>query len=55
VANDVAGSEVGFGSDYDEVLVVDRIGNVRDLGRSTKVDIAGKVFDMALKLRDSGP
>jgi phosphopantothenoylcysteine decarboxylase/phosphopantothenate--cysteine ligase len=51
VANLVGGAETGFESDYNEVLLVMRTGEMLPLARASKREIAERIFDEVLKLR----
>ena len=49
VANDVARTDIGFGSDYNEVLVVTKDGKVRNLAKASKNEIAAEIIDILAK------
>ena len=51
VANDVSGSDTGFESDDNEVVLALRTGETIKLPRASKRQIADRIFDEALKLR----
>jgi len=51
VANLVGGSDVGFESDQNEVVLALRTGESIPLARAPKREIADRIFDEALKLR----
>ncbi len=51
VGNDVSGSEVGFESDENEVVLALRTGETLKLPRASKREVADRIFDEALKLR----
>jgi phosphopantothenoylcysteine decarboxylase/phosphopantothenate--cysteine ligase len=51
VVNDVSRSGIGFESDDNEVLLLDRWGGAVDLPRMSKLDVAGAILDRALALR----
>ncbi len=51
VANLVGGSEVGFESDQNEVVLLLRTGESIPLARAPKREIADRIFDEVLKLR----
>jgi phosphopantothenoylcysteine decarboxylase/phosphopantothenate--cysteine ligase len=51
VGNFVGGSETGFESDLNEVVLALRTGETVPLQRATKREIADKIFDQALLLR----
>jgi phosphopantothenoylcysteine decarboxylase / phosphopantothenate---cysteine ligase len=49
VANDIGRKDIGFGSDFNEVLVVTENGETRDLQRASKNEIAAKILDIVLE------
>jgi phosphopantothenoylcysteine decarboxylase/phosphopantothenate--cysteine ligase len=49
VANDVGRSDIGFGSDFNEVSVVSKDGRVRNLPRASKNEIAAKILDILVE------
>ncbi len=51
VANDVSRSGIGFESDDNEVLLLDRWGGAVDLPRMNKLDVAHAILDRVLALR----
>jgi phosphopantothenoylcysteine decarboxylase/phosphopantothenate--cysteine ligase len=51
VGNLVGGTETGFDSDFNEVIVVKRVGEQVAIPRAAKREIADRIFDEALKLR----
>jgi len=51
VGNLVGGSESGFESDQNEVVLVMRSGETVPLPRASKREVAGRIFDEILKLR----
>jgi len=51
VGNLVGGSETGFESEHNEVLLVTRAGESLPLPKASKRDIADRIFDETLKLR----
>jgi phosphopantothenoylcysteine decarboxylase/phosphopantothenate--cysteine ligase len=51
VGNYVGGSETGFESDLNEVVLALRTGETIPLPRATKREVAGRIFDEALRLR----
>jgi phosphopantothenoylcysteine decarboxylase/phosphopantothenate--cysteine ligase len=51
VGNDVSGSETGFESDLNEVVLALRTGETVQVGRASKREIADRIFDEVLKLR----
>jgi phosphopantothenoylcysteine decarboxylase / phosphopantothenate---cysteine ligase len=51
VGNFVGGSETGFESDLNEVVLVLRTGETIPVAKATKREIADRIFDQVLKLR----
>ena len=51
VVNDVSRSGIGFESDDNEVVLLDRWGGAIDLPRMSKLDVAAAILDRALVLR----
>ena len=51
VGNLVGGSDTGFESDENEVILALRTGETITVGRSSKREIADRIFEEALKLR----
>jgi phosphopantothenoylcysteine decarboxylase/phosphopantothenate--cysteine ligase len=51
VGNLVGGSDLGFESDQNEVILVLRTGETIPLERASKREIADRIFDQVLKLR----
>jgi phosphopantothenoylcysteine decarboxylase/phosphopantothenate--cysteine ligase len=51
VGNLVGGTETGFESDQNEVILAMRTGEIINLPRASKREIADRIFDEALKLR----
>jgi phosphopantothenoylcysteine decarboxylase/phosphopantothenate--cysteine ligase len=51
VGNLVGGSETGFESEHNEVLLVTRTGEVLAVPKASKRDVADRIFDQTLKLR----
>ncbi len=51
VANLVGGTETGFESDQNEVLLVTRAGETLRVARAAKREVADRIFDETLKLR----
>ncbi len=49
VANDVSSKEIGFSSDYNEVTILDKEGNVLKTGRKRKREIASIILDQIEK------
>lgn len=50
VANDITATDSGFGSEYNRVAIVDRVGNVDTLPLLPKREIADKVLDRVARL-----
>ncbi|MGI0084571.1 MAG: bifunctional phosphopantothenoylcysteine decarboxylase/phosphopantothenate--cysteine ligase CoaBC, partial [Nitrososphaerales archaeon] len=48
VANNVGRDDIGFGSDFNEVLIVDRKGDVRHLPKASKNEIANEIINVVL-------
>ena len=48
VANDVSSEQIGFGSDNNEVTIIDRLGRVEETGLLCKFDIAWQILDRSL-------
>lgn len=48
IANDISRSDIGFSSDYNEVYIIDKSGNVQKIEKSTKKQIARKIFEIIL-------
>lgn len=46
IANDISRSDIGFSSDYNEVYVLDKSGNIQKTEKSTKKQIAKKIFEI---------
>ncbi|MBI4611859.1 MAG: bifunctional phosphopantothenoylcysteine decarboxylase/phosphopantothenate--cysteine ligase CoaBC [Candidatus Rokubacteria bacterium] len=55
VANDVSRTGIGFESDDNEVLLLDRWGGVQELPRMPKLQVADAILDRILALRASRP
>lgn len=49
IANDISRSDIGFSSDYNEVYVLDKSGNVEKIERTTKNRIAKKIIEAIWK------
>ncbi|MCH2321438.1 MAG: bifunctional phosphopantothenoylcysteine decarboxylase/phosphopantothenate--cysteine ligase CoaBC [SAR202 cluster bacterium] len=49
VANDVSSEQIGFGSDNNEVTIIDRLGRVEETGLLSKYDIAWQILDRTLE------
>lgn len=46
IANDISRSDIGFSSDYNEVYVLNKSGNIEKIAKSTKKQIAKKIFEV---------
>lgn len=46
IANDISRSDIGFSSDYNEVYLFDKSGNVQKIEKSTKKQIAKKILEI---------
>lgn len=49
VANDISRSDIGFSSDYNEVHILDKSGNIQKIEKSTKQQIAKKILEVIIK------
>lgn len=47
VANDVTAKDAGFGTDTNIVKLIDKFGNVDEINKSSKFDIANRILDKA--------
>ena len=45
IANDISRKDIGFSSDYNEVTILDKNGNMKKLEKADKVTIARKIFE----------
>ena len=45
VANDISRKDIGFSSDYNEVTILDKNGNIKQLERADKMSIAKQILD----------
>ena len=45
IANDISRTDIGFGSDYNEVTILDKNGGMKKLERADKKTIARKIFE----------
>jgi len=48
IANDVSRSDIGFSSDYNEVYVLNKSGEIQKIEKSTKIQIAKKILEKIL-------
>ena len=46
---DVSSEQIGFGSDNNEVTIIDRLGRVEETGLLSKYDIAWQILDRTLE------
>lgn len=53
VANDLTVEGAGFGSDTNVVRIIDKNGNIEDLPKMSKFEIAGRILDKALTYKKS--
>ncbi len=51
VANDVSRSDIAFGSDYNEVYIIDRSRNVIHIPKSSKREVARKIIEVAVGVK----
>lgn len=51
VANDVSRRDIGFGSDHNEVYIIDRNRNIKHIPRKNKRDIAREIIKLALEIK----
>lgn len=51
VANDVSRSDIAFGSDYNEVYVIDRSKNVIHIPKSSKREVARRIIEVAVGVK----
>lgn len=49
IANDISRSDIGFSSDYNEVYILDKSGNIQKIEKSTKKQIAKKIIEAIWK------
>lgn len=49
IANDISRSDIGFSSDYNEVYVLDKSGDIQKIEKTTKSQIAKKILEMIWK------
>lgn len=49
VANDISRNDIGFNSDYNEVMIFSKNGNVKKLQKAKKTEIAKSILDTILK------
>ncbi|MEM0212311.1 MAG: bifunctional phosphopantothenoylcysteine decarboxylase/phosphopantothenate--cysteine ligase CoaBC [Candidatus Methanomethylicia archaeon] len=53
VANDVSRRDIGFGSDYNEIYIIDRNRNVKHIPKMSKREIAREIIKSALEIKKS--
>jgi phosphopantothenoylcysteine decarboxylase/phosphopantothenate--cysteine ligase len=51
VVNDVSRADIGFDTDDNEVLLIDRWGGIEPLSRRPKTEVADAILDRVLALR----
>ncbi|MBI5815234.1 MAG: bifunctional phosphopantothenoylcysteine decarboxylase/phosphopantothenate--cysteine ligase CoaBC [Nitrospinae bacterium] len=51
VVNDVSRRDIGFGSDFNEVTIINKDGVTANIGRDLKENVARKIFDEIMSLR----
>jgi len=51
VANDVSRSDIAFGSDYNEVYIIDRSKNIVHIPKSSKREVARKIVEVAVNVK----
>ena len=45
IANDISRKDIGFSSDYNEVVILDKDGGMKKLDRADKMTIAKQIFE----------
>ena len=45
IANDISRKDIGFSSDYNEVTILDKNGNMKKIEKTDKFTIARKIFE----------
>jgi phosphopantothenoylcysteine decarboxylase / phosphopantothenate---cysteine ligase len=45
IANDISRSDIGFSSDYNEIYILDKVGNVEKIEKNTKTLISKKLLE----------
>ena len=45
IANDISRKDIGFSSDYNEVTILDKNGNMTKIERADKATVARKIFE----------
>ncbi len=50
IANDITKEGAGFGTDTNIVTIIDKNGNIEDIGKSGKTDIAHRILDKVVQL-----
>ena len=53
VANDVSSEQSGFGSDNNDVTIIDRLGQVKETGLLSKYDVAWQILDRTLEFMEA--
>lgn len=49
IANDISRSDIGFSSDYNEVYILNKSGDIQKIGKTTKSQIAKKILETIWK------
>jgi len=49
VLNDISRKDCGFGSDYNEVIIITKDGNIKKIPKNTKRMIAREIWDVIVK------
>ncbi len=49
IANDISRKDIGFSSDYNEIHILDKNGNIEKIKKSTKDEIASKILEKLCK------
>ena len=50
IANDISDESIGFESDYNSVMIIDKNGNTKQVSRSLKYEVANLILDEVLNL-----
>ena len=45
IANDISRKDIGFSSDYNEVIIINKYGEIKHIERSDKMTVAQKIFE----------
>ena len=49
VLNDISRNDIGFGSDFNEISIIDKKGNIKEVPKTNKRLIARAILDYVLK------